>query len=629
MKPHIIMIMADDLGVTDLGFTGSMIDTPVIDQLAKGSVLASQFRTYPFCSASRLAVLTGRNPYKMAGIELTGQGVDISTQNRYQGQYFCPWESDKLFSSRMQQQGYFTALVGKYHFMKAVRCYNGTESFMIHTSGDPSIMGWNHFSGLFHGVAADLWSHNDWVGTHGESLATDQLPTTTTQNREHQTDYIARKSIEVINGLDASKDSLFMWVSFTAPHTQNPKDGGATRLSECSCSWEHCGCPFTAPEPLVRKYLDKLNILSRNSSKPYVTPYLPAYFAMVEQMDTAIGRIVQALGDKGIRDNSLILFMSDNGGPDIASVNGPIRGGKGVSYEGGIRAPFFMNWPGCLGASPQLPVINSEAFNMVDLYNTLLSLSPNSDLSSNIESRSVFNQFTEATGVVRYGNRYEEDFFRASEFPIEKKGRSSPHIAAMSPFNIAAIYDNFKLVLSRKNGDAVFVELFDLENDPNEDVNLVHEPETAELKVTKVNKAMLAHLLAEVSKHVNLIEFSTQELNIKQQRWYVKEVAMFYQCSRINTYTKRMLTHNWAGRRIQPTPWSGDYFDSIQEKRLCKGNASVLRQVTPMTPCDEGFEVSNWCVLPAPPETGETVDEELDRWTRMSAGENYDGTMMG
>jgi arylsulfatase A-like enzyme len=178
---------------------------------------------------------------------------------------------------------------------------------------------------------------------------------------------------------------------------------------------------------------------------------MAAYFAMVEHMDAAIGRIVQALDDKGIRDNSLVLFMSDNGGPDIGSVNGPLRGGKGVSYEGGIRAPFFMNCPGCLGVSPsQLPVINSEAFNMVDLYNTLLSLSPNSDLSSNIESRSVFNQFTEATGVIRYGNRYEEDFFRASEVPIEKRGRSSAYMAAMSPFNIAAIYDNFKLVLSRK-----------------------------------------------------------------------------------------------------------------------------------------------------------------------------------
>jgi hypothetical protein len=299
-----------------------------------------------------------------------------------------------------------------------------------------------------------------------------------------------------------------------------------------------------------------------------------------------------------------------------------------------------MNWPGCLGVSPsQLPVINSEAFNMVDLYNTLLSLSPNSDLSSNIESRSVFNQFTEATGVIRYGNRYEEDFFRASEVPIEKRGRSSAYMAAMSPFNIAAIYDNFKLVLSRYNNDFVFVELFDLKNDPNEDVNLVREPETPELKVTKVNKEILTHLLDEVSKHVDLVSFTQQPLN-DAQRWYVKEVAMFIKCTKLNTYVRRMLTHNWAGRRIQPIPWSAEYFASIQENRFCEGNASALRQVTPMTPCDEGFEVSitsprtpsspmiNWCVTPAPPDTGETVEEELDRWTRMSAGENYEDDAM-
>merc|ERR1712232_608665 len=162
------------------------------------------------------ATLTGRNPYQIAGKELTGQGADERMENRYPGQYFCGEARDQLLSRRLQKQGYTTALIGKYHFVHQLSCYDSKGEFVesFPTAHEPYKMGWDHFYGFFHGVAQSLWDHRDWVGTAGESIADDHRD-------EHQTDYTARKVVQVIETLDPSKDKLFMWVSFTAPHTQN------------------------------------------------------------------------------------------------------------------------------------------------------------------------------------------------------------------------------------------------------------------------------------------------------------------------------------------------------------------------------------------------------------------------
>merc|ERR1740120_358120 len=114
---------------------------------------------------------------------------------------------------------------------------------------------------------------------------------------------------------------------------------------------------------------------------------------MIEHMDTAIGRIIHALDQSELQNagNTLIVFLSDNGGPANSAYNGDLRGAKGVAYEGGVRVPFFMSWPGCLAQQADLPFFTDEWITMTDLYNTLLSLSPDADIQRNEESHGRFH----------------------------------------------------------------------------------------------------------------------------------------------------------------------------------------------------------------------------------------------
>jgi len=315
--PNIIYIIADDLGWKDVGFHGSDIKTPNLDQLAETGVELETFYVQPMCTPSRAALLTGRYPWRY-GLQ-TGA---IPSGGRY-GLATDEW----LLPEALHQAGYETALIGKWHLGHADPKYW------------PRQRGFDHFYGALVGEI-DHFSHtanemNDWWRDN-----------TPFEEAGYDTTLFGDEAVRLISAHDP-KRPLFLDLSFTAPHT-----------------------PYQAPA----EYLDQY---------PQITdPARRAYAAMITAMDDQIGRVVAALEAKQMRDNTLIVFHSDNGGTRSAKFtgesavqgelppnNGPYRDGKGTLYEGGTRVVAIANWPGRIK-----PGKVDGMLHIVDMYPTLVGL---------------------------------------------------------------------------------------------------------------------------------------------------------------------------------------------------------------------------------------------------------------
>lgn len=305
-RPHIVLLLADDLGWGDVGFNGGKIATPNIDALAESGVRLEQFYVQPICTPTRAALLTGRYPMRL--------GMQIGVVR--------PWSDhglplqERTMASALRDAGYATAIFGKWHLGHADPAYL------------PTRRGFDRQYGLYNG-AIDYFTHIrdggfDW---HKDDKVN--------RDEGYATDLLAKAAVEFIAGHDKTRP-MFLYVPFNAPHT-----------------------PAQAPEAYLAKYA---HIQEKN-------PRIHA--AMVTAMDDAIGRIIAALRQHGFSgDNTLIFFASDNGGIPGYSSNGNFRGGKGRLYEGGLRSPALISWPGKLprGKTVRPPL------HIVDLYPTLLGL---------------------------------------------------------------------------------------------------------------------------------------------------------------------------------------------------------------------------------------------------------------
>lgn len=304
--PHIVVLLADDLGWGDVGFHGSEIGTPNIDALARRGVRLEQFYAQPVCSPTRGALLTGRYPMRL--------GLQVGVVRPW-AQHGLPLD-ERTLPEALGEVGYATAICGKWHLGHVSRDYLPTHRGFDRQYG--------HYNG-----ALDYWTHvrdggHDW---HENDEAN--------YDSGYTTDLIANAAIEVIAGHDRKKP-LFLYVPFNAPHT-----------------------PLQAPDSYVEKYADMPDRRRR------------IYAAMVACMDDAVGRILSALDEHGFeREETLVFFCSDNGGIRSLGSNGPFRAQKGRLYEGGVRVPAVVSWPGRL---PEGGVVD-EPLHVVDLYPTLLRL---------------------------------------------------------------------------------------------------------------------------------------------------------------------------------------------------------------------------------------------------------------
>src|SRR5262245_39209386 len=294
-RPHIVYIVADDLGWKDVGFHGSDIKTPNIDKLAQGGAKLEQFYAQPMCTPSRAALMTGRYPHRY-GL----QTLVIPSRGKY-GIPLDEW----LLPQALKDAGYRTAIVGKWHLGHADRKYWPRQRGFDYQYG--ALLGEiDYFTHEAHGV-------RDWFR--------DNQPV---KEAGYVTQLIGKDAVKLIDGHDA-KTPLFLYLAFTAPHA-----------------------PYQAP----KEYLDKYAAIADPSRR--------AYAAMITCMDDEIGKVVSALEKRGMRENTLIVFQSDNGGPRdarftgevdmsksvIPADNGPYRDGKGSLDEGGPRVAALVSRPG-------------------------------------------------------------------------------------------------------------------------------------------------------------------------------------------------------------------------------------------------------------------------------------------
>ena len=315
--PNIVVIMADDLGWRDVSYHDSEIQTPAIDRIAQAGIELDRFYVQPICSPTRAAVMAGKSPSRLGVVrpisKLDPSGLPIS---------------ETILPQIFHRAGYQTLMAGKWHLGHVERQYfpseRGFEEFYGHVTG--GIGYWDHNHGGGH----------DW-----------QRNGQTVREEGYATRLIGDEAVRLLRHRDRTRPT-FLFASFNAPHTPNE-------------------APADTIEGLPESLAGNRRI----------------HAAMVKELDRAVARILETLEEEGIQGNTIVWFLSDNGGlnadsfppqvvevvedlrgwfgrpfpieameffaqqvEDGASDNSPLRGGKTSVYEGGVRVPSAIWWPG-------------------------------------------------------------------------------------------------------------------------------------------------------------------------------------------------------------------------------------------------------------------------------------------
>lgn len=429
-RPNFLFILVDDLGWRDLGCFGSTFyETPNIDRLcARGMSFTKAYAAAPVCSPTRASIMSGKYPARLGATQYFGapqythpDGV-MPLLNAYYNDRL-PLEEVTL-AEALKAAGYATSYAGKWHL--------GPESHY------PEHQGFDINKG-----GCDWGMPPTFFSPYGNNPRLSDGPP-----GEHLPDRLARETIDFIE----------------RHHQAHP---GQPFLS--FLSFYHVHIPLEAREDLKRKYEAKAAALASSTawgavgqSRERLTQDHAVYAAMVEALDQAVGKVADALARLRLDDNTMIVFMSDNGGLSTAqgwpTSNRPLRAGKGWLYEGGIREPMFIVWPRAVpaGGVCETPVIST------DFYPTML----------------------EAAGLPPQPAQHADGL---SLMPL-LKGRSGlkrdtlywhyPHYSGQGGSPCAAIRQgDWKLIEFFEDGRQ---ELYNLKDDPGESANLAAaHPETA------------------------------------------------------------------------------------------------------------------------------------------------------
>ena len=393
-RPNVVLIVADDLGWADVGYHGSPIQTPSIDRIAAEGITLERFYAAPICSPTRAGLLSARDPIRL------GIAYD----------QIHPWynaglaKDEYLLSEALLDGGYQTGIVGKWHL-------GHSQQHQL-----PNAQGFEYFFGHLH-TNTNFYTHRR---ENGHDLQHNGV--SVYRSGEYLTHVEARQAESYIENRDKNKP-FFLYVPFTAPHS-----------------------PMQAPPETIQKYqhIPKLG-------------YRRTYAAMVDEMDVAIGRILQTLEDQGIMDNTIVVFMSDNGGSNyFGGENTPLRGQKGQTFDGGIRVPAVIRWPGMLKPG----IIVNQTVSYLDLMPTLVAATGiDVRLPGTIDGQNMWLALRDGTSI-----RRQQPLFFVSEIPVP------------GMIWTAVIDGSMKLVqIVREDHTKTSVNsfLFDIHKDPYEKDNLV------------------------------------------------------------------------------------------------------------------------------------------------------------
>jgi arylsulfatase A-like enzyme len=288
-KPNVIIFLSDDVGYGEYGFEGNTeIPTPHIDSIAKnGARFTAGYVSGPYCSPTRAGLMTGRYQTRF-GHEFNGGGPAG-------GKGFGLPLSETTMADRLKKLGYATACVGKWHL-------GGPPDFL------PMKRGFDEFYGTV--ANTPFFNPPNFV----DSRVSDRI-TPVKDDGFYTTDAYAARAVDWIG---RNKDRpFFLYLPFNAQHN-----------------------PLQAP----KKYLDRFPTIAHERRRTFA--------AMMSAMDDAVGRVLGKVREIGQEENTLVFFLSDNGGPTAGttSKNGPLRGFKATTLEGGVRVPFCFQWKGKIPA---------------------------------------------------------------------------------------------------------------------------------------------------------------------------------------------------------------------------------------------------------------------------------------
>ncbi|MCH7556922.1 MAG: sulfatase-like hydrolase/transferase [Planctomycetes bacterium] len=412
-----MLIMADDLGYGDVGCYGCTdIRTPAIDNLADEGVRFTTFyANAPECTPTRTALLTGRYQHRVGGLECAlGIGnvgrYDDAIRLRQTNDLGLPVEQTTI-ARMLKDAGYATAICGKWHL--------GYEPKFF-----PLKHGFDYWFGPV-GGAVDYFHHCEYTGQ--PALYLNDQPT---KREGYLTDLITDEAVKFIQR--RRNTPFFLYVAYTAPHT-----------------------PYQGPDDKKAKPVPQADY-SKGSRTTYVS--------MVESMDDGIGKILRALKDKNIADHTLVIFMSDNGANKTGN-NFPFSGYKGNLFEGGIRVPCIVKWPGVLEEG----MVSNQACMTLDFSRSIVRAAGTKPPRNRPFDGIDILQTLSAVLRTPYGGHLSVE----TNQPVQK--RTLFWRARRGQRTRKAVRDGFLKYIRLQEGDDVKEYLFDLERDPAEKNNLFSE----------------------------------------------------------------------------------------------------------------------------------------------------------
>lgn len=398
LKPNFLVIIADDAGWNDFSYHGSIIQTPTIDSLARSGTELNRFYVAPTCSPARAALLTGR-PASRMGIVAPISGKSEKT---------LP-DSIITLPQALGKEGYETAIFGKWHLG-------------LTPSSGPKSYGFDYAYGFLHGQI-DQYTHQ-YKNGDSSWYRNDQFIT----EEGHATDLITEEAIEWLDQQDSSSKSFYAQVAYSAPHF-----------------------PLQEEDRWKQPYEKTIEDPSRRD-----------YAAAMAHMDHSIGKLLNFLKKKGLDENTIVIFFSDNGAMEnwiptdqydgkfepnpVLGDNLPLRDWKTSNYEGAIRVPAIVS-----GSKYLAEEISESYISVIDLMPTFLKLAGAEDLPSGVEGINVWPVLS------------GKDTLQSRDIYI--RGHLQESI----------IRQPWKLVRTRYLEDPAEYELYNLEKDPVENNNLLDQ----------------------------------------------------------------------------------------------------------------------------------------------------------
>ncbi len=413
LPPNIVLILTDDMGYGDVGCYGHpLAKTPHIDELARQGVRFTQhYSNGTECSPTRTALLTGRYQQRAGGLECaigTGNVGRYDDAIRLAEQHQLGLPADQtVIPGKLKEVGYACGVFGKWHL--------GYEPHF-----NPLALGWDEFCGYLGG--------NVHYFTHRELsdlpvMYSDRSPIT---REGYMTHLITDDSIAFVER--HKRRSFFLYVAHECPHFpfQGPSDG--------------------------QKVVNEENWTARDAK---------TYVAMLEDLDAEVGRLLAAIDSAGLAEQTVVVFVSDNGGLSGAAHMGGLRGAKSTTWEGGIRVPLIIRWPGQI----QPGIVSSQVSVTFDLTHSFLRLA-RADISDDP---------LDGVDIIRHVVERRDDFSRT----LFWRGRRGER-------TWWAVRDGDVKYVRQRDGRQISEWLFNLANDVGEQIDTISTNAPAARRLTQL-----------------------------------------------------------------------------------------------------------------------------------------------